>query len=131
VHGIEGEILFRERGTHCTGDTAILTAIGNDHDFSMVFSQQLQMLGKPGDMVLGISTSGKSANVIRAFKAAREMNLMCIGFTGRDGGRMAELCEHCFVVGSFSIPRIQEAHGTLLHLLWDSIHIVRGEEDVL
>jgi D-sedoheptulose 7-phosphate isomerase len=114
-----------------TADTAVLTAIGNDQDFSMVYSQQLQRLGQEGDMLLGISTSGKSANVVRGFRTARELGVMCIGFTGRDGGRMAELCDHCFVVPSFSIPRIQETHGTLLHILWDLIHLIRGEEDVL
>lgn len=114
-----------------TADTAVLTAIGNDQDFSMVYSQQLQMLAKTGDMLLGISTSGKSANILRALKTAREMNLLSIGFTGRDGGRMAELCDYCFVVPSFSIPRIQETHGTLLHIIWDLIHIIRREEDVL
>lgn len=112
-------------------DNAILTAIGNDQDFSMIFSQQLQLLGQPGDMVLGITTSGQSANVVRAFKTAREIGLLSIGFAGRDGGRVAELCDFCFVVPSFSIPRIQEIHGALLHILWDLVHIIRGEEDVL
>jgi len=112
-------------------DPALLTAIGNDQDFSVAFARQLKMLAKPGDMVLGLSTSGKSANVTRALQAAKEMNLLTIGFTGRDGGRMPELCKYCFTVPSFSIHRIQEAHGVLVHVLWDLIHVVRGEEDVL
>jgi D-sedoheptulose 7-phosphate isomerase len=111
--------------------SALLTAVANDADFSLAFTDQLRLLAKRGDLALGISTSGKSAGVVRALKAAREMGLLTIGFTGRDGGQMPASCDHCFVVPSFSIHRIQEAHGTLLHILWDLIHVVRGEEDVL
>jgi D-sedoheptulose 7-phosphate isomerase len=114
-----------------TTDTAVLTAIGNDQDFGMVYSQQLKMLGRRGDMALGVSTSGKSANINRALQMAREMGMMTIGFTGRDGGRMQAVCDHCFIVPSFSIPRIQEAHETLLHIIWDLVHVIRGEEDVI
>ena len=112
-------------------DTALLTAVGNDQDFSLAFAQQLKMLGRRGDIALGISTSGKSANVNRALLAAREMGLLTVGFSGRDGGRMPEVCDHCFTVPSFSIHRIQETHETLLHVLWDLIHVIRGEEDVI
>jgi len=114
-----------------TTDVAVMTAIGNDQDFALIFSQQLEMMGKPGDMALGVSTSGKSANINRAMQMAREMGLMTIGFTGRDGGRMPPLCDFCFIVPSFSIPRIQETHETLLHIIWDLIHVIRGEEDVI
>lgn len=112
-------------------DTALLTAVGNDQDFALAFVQQLRMLGKRGDMALGISTSGKSANINRALQAAREMGMLTVGFSGRDGGRMPEHCDHCFTVPSFSIHRIQETHETLLHVLWDLIHVIRGEEDVI
>jgi len=114
-----------------TTDMAILTAIGNDQDFSFIYSQQLKMLARPGDMALGVSTSGKSANINRALQAAREMGMTTIGFSGRDGGRMTPLCDFCFIVPSFSIPRIQETHETLLHILWDLVHVIRGEEDVI
>jgi D-sedoheptulose 7-phosphate isomerase len=57
--------------------------------------------------------------------------MMTIGFTGRDGGRMPGVCDHCFIVPSFSIPRIQETHETLLHIMWDLIHVIRGAEDVI
>jgi D-sedoheptulose 7-phosphate isomerase len=114
-----------------TTDTALLTAVGNDQDFSMAFVQQLRMLAKKGDMALGISTSGKSANINRALAAAREIGMLTVGFSGRDGGRMPEVCDHCFTVASFSIHRIQETHETLLHILWDLIHVIRGEEDVI
>jgi D-sedoheptulose 7-phosphate isomerase len=112
-------------------DTALLTAIGNDADFSMAFVDQLRLLGRPRDVVLGFSTSGQSANVNRALQAAREAQMVTVGFSGRDGGRMPEWCDFSFVVPSFSIHRIQEAHGTLLHILWDVVHLVRGEEDLL
>jgi D-sedoheptulose 7-phosphate isomerase len=114
-----------------TTDTAILTAVGNDQDFALAFVQQLKMLGRKGDIALGISTSGKSANINRALQAAREMGLLTVGFSGRDGGRMPEVCDYCFTVPSFSIHRIQETHETLLHVLWDLIHVIRGQEDVI
>ena len=112
-------------------DTAMLTAVGNDQDFSLAFTQQLHMLGAPGDIALGISTSGKSANVNRALQVARAAGLFTVGFSGRDGGRMPEICDYCFTVPSFAIHRIQETHETLLHVMWDLIHVIRGEEDVI
>ena len=112
-------------------DAALLTAIGNDRDFSLAFSSQLEILGRAGDIALGLSTSGKSRNVVRALKRARELGMITVGIGGRDGGTLPEVSDHCFVVPSFSIHRIQEAHGLLMHLLWDAIHLVRGEEDVL
>jgi D-sedoheptulose 7-phosphate isomerase len=112
-------------------ESALLTAMANDADYSLAFAKELRMLARRGDIVLAISTSGKSAGVARALKAAREMGLLTVGFTGRDGGDLPAACDHCFVVPSFSIHRIQEAHGTLLHVLWDLVHLLRGEEDVL
>jgi D-sedoheptulose 7-phosphate isomerase len=114
-----------------TTDTALLTAVGNDQDFAMAFLEQLRMLARRGDIALGISTSGKSANVNRALQAARGLGLTTVGFAGRDGGRMTEFCDWCFTVPSYSIHRIQESHVTLLHVLWDLIHVIRGEEDVI
>lgn len=112
-------------------DVALLTAVGNDTDFSRVFAAQVELLGHPVDALLGISTSGASANVNRALAAARKKGLLTIGFSGRDGGQMPELCELCFVVPSWSIHRIQETHTTLLHLMWDQLHVALGEDDVL
>jgi D-sedoheptulose 7-phosphate isomerase len=114
-----------------TADTALLTAVGNDADFSQVFAQQIDLLARPEDAALGISTSGASANVNRALRRARERGLLTIGFAGRDGGAMADLCQFCFVVPTWSIHRIQETHTLLLHLLWDQLHVARGEPDVL
>ena len=112
-------------------EPALLTAVSNDADFTVAFSRQLRLLARRGDSALGISTSGKSAGVIRALKTARELGLLTVGLSGRDGGSMVDLCDHPFVVPSFSIHRIQETHATLLHVLWDLIHVARGEEDVL
>jgi D-sedoheptulose 7-phosphate isomerase len=113
------------------GDAPLITAVGNDQDFALVFARQLQLYARSGDIALAISTSGKSANVNRGLAAARELGMLTVGFSGRDGGRMRELCDHCFVVPSFSIHRIQETQATLLHVLWDLIHLIRGAEDVI
>ena len=112
-------------------DVATLTAIGNDTDFTLVFSEQLRLHGRPNDVALGISTSGQSANVARGLKQAREMGMLTVAFAGRDGGQLIDIAEYCFVVPSFSIHRIQEAHTLLLHLLWDQVHVALGEKDVL
>ena len=110
---------------------ALLTAVGNDGDFGRGLVDELALLARPGDAALGISTSGASANVNRALRRARELGLSTIGFAGRDGGSLPDVCDHCFVVPSWSIHRIQEAHTTLLHLLWDQVHVALGESDVL
>jgi D-sedoheptulose 7-phosphate isomerase len=114
-----------------TTDTATLTAIGNDRDFSTIFADQLRLLGRPEDIALGLSTSGQSANVARGLQAARELGMLTVAFSGRDGGRIAAIAEHCFTAPSFSIHRIQETHTILLHLLWDQVHVALGEDDVL
>lgn len=114
-----------------TTDGATLTALGNDIDFSRVFTQQLEMFAQPKDIALGFSTSGASANVNRALKRGKEMGLLTLGFAGRDGGRMADACEFCFVVPTWSIHRVQETHTLLLHLIWDQVHVALGEPDVI
>jgi len=114
----------------CT-DAAFLTAVGNDSDFSRVYVDRLETLLLPRDVVLGISTSGASANVNRALQLARRRGALTVGFAGRDGGAMVDVCDFCFVVPSWSIHRIQEAHTVLLHLLWDQLHVAMGEDDVL
>lgn len=114
-----------------TTDAALLTAIGNDSDFSRAFIEQLELFARPADIALGLSTSGASANVNRALRRARQLDLMTIGFAGRDGGAMVDVCETCFVVPSWSIHRVQEVHTMLLHLLWDQVHVALGEDDVL
>jgi D-sedoheptulose 7-phosphate isomerase len=112
-------------------DVALLTACGNDGDFGGVFAEQVELFVREPDAVLGISTSGASTNVVRALRRARELGACTIGLSGRDGGPLAEVCDHRFVVPSWSIHRIQEVHTVLLHLLWDQVHVALGEPDVL
>ena len=114
-----------------TADQALLTAISNDRDFAKVFADQLRVLARPGDMALAVSTSGKSPNLVQALETAREIGLLTVAFTGKDGGRLPDLAEYCFVVPSFSIHRIQETHVTLYHIVWDLVHVALGEDDVI
>jgi D-sedoheptulose 7-phosphate isomerase len=114
-----------------SADLASITAVGNDHGFAMTWAAALKVHARKGDLLLALSTSGQSANVLRALGAARELGVTTIGFTGGDGGRMPQICDHCVVVPSFAIHRIQEVHVALLHVLWDTIHVIRGEEDVV
>lgn len=100
-----------------TTDTSILTAIGNDYGYDYVFARQVEALGQEGDVLLAISTSGNSRNIVRAIEAAREKQMKVIGFTGQAGGQMADLCDLCFRVPSSETPRIQEGHEALGHLL--------------
>lgn len=112
-------------------DIATMTAISNDLDYSRIFVNQLRVLGRPGDMALAVSTSGKSPNLVYALETAREMQMLTIAWLGKDGGRLADIADHSFIVPSYSIHRIQEIHATLVHIAWDLIHIALGEEDVL
>ena len=97
-------------GIALTTDTSALTAIGNDYGYDRVFDRQVEALANKGDLLIGISTSGNSKNVINALKVAREMGCKTLGLTGRDGGAMNELCDINLVVPSNDTPRIQEMH---------------------
>lgn len=112
-------------------DSVLLTAISNDSDFSHTYAEQLRLFGGAGDVALGISTSGMSSNVNYGLQVAREMGMLTIGFSGKDGGRTKDVAEYCLTVPSFSIHRIQEVHTTLLHILWDMVHVLMGEEDII
>ncbi|MER3398616.1 MAG: phosphoheptose isomerase [Chloroflexota bacterium] len=107
-----------------TVDTSALTAIGNDFGFEEVFSRQVEALGQPGDVLVAISTSGRSPNVLRAVDAARALGLKTVGLVGRDGGQLAGLVDLALVVPSEDTARIQECHITLGHILCD---LVEGE----
>jgi len=109
----------------------VLTAISNDKDYAKIFVDQLALWAKPGDMALAISTTGQSPNLIYALQAGRKKGLLTIAFSGKDGGRLREAAEYCFTVPSFSVHRIQECQVTLLHIIWDLIHVALGEEDVI
>ncbi len=119
------------RATCLSSNSALLTALSNDIDFRKVYSRQIEQLTAKEDMALLISTSGMSANLVEALKVAKARGLLTIAFLGKDGGRMAGLADHEFIVSSFSIHRIQEVHVVLLHILWDCIHLALGEEDLL
>ena len=100
-----------------TTDSSVLTSIGNDFGYDLVFTKQVQALGRPGDVFVGISTSGNSANVIGALQAARKQSLFTIGLTGDGGGRMAPLCDILLAVGHPSTPLVQETHAAIGHML--------------
>lgn len=107
-----------------TTDSSALTAIGNDYGFEHVFSKQVRALGRPGDVLVGISTSGNSANVVEAVKAAHERDMSVLAFTGRDGGKMAGMLKENDILLNVPHPRtarIQENHLVLIHALCDSI----------
>ena len=100
-----------------TTDTSALTAIGNDYSFTQIFSKQVQALGRPGDVLIGISTSGKSANVNEALRIGLEKGLVTVGLGGADGGGMVAHCHHALIVPDRRTPLIQEIHVTIGHLL--------------
>jgi D-sedoheptulose 7-phosphate isomerase len=104
-----------------TNDIAVVTALSNDIGFDVVFARQIGAFGRPGDIAVGLSTSGHSANLVRAFDEAARRGLVTVGIAGYDGGKMAELdsIDHLFVVPSPSVHRIQEAQTTLYHALWE------------
>ncbi|MFY0518396.1 D-sedoheptulose 7-phosphate isomerase [Lysinibacillus sp. UGB7] len=100
-----------------TTDTSILTAIGNDYGYDRLFSRQIQANGVEGDMFIGISTSGNSANVIKALEECKNKNIITVGFTGESGGKMAALCDYCIKIPSNETPRIQESHILVGHII--------------
>jgi len=106
-----------------TTDTSILTSISNDYGYEAVFARQVEAIGKPGDVLVGISTSGNSRNVVSALEAARSHGLTTVAFTGEGGGRMASLADHLFAVASRDTARIQEAHILAGHMLCDWLEL--------
>jgi D-sedoheptulose 7-phosphate isomerase len=109
-----------------TTDSSTLTAAGNDLGFERVFARQIEALGKPGDVVIAISTSGKSPNVIAALRQAKTMGLVTAAFGGKRGGDLAALTDHLLVVPSDITARIQEMHITLGHMLCGALEIELG-----
>ena len=104
-----------------TTDTSILTAVGNDYGFDTVFARQVKALARPGDLVIGLSTSGNSANVLAAFAAAKEAGAKTIAFTGRSGGRMKDTADCTIAVPADVTARIQEMHIMIGHILCEWI----------
>lgn len=104
-----------------TADTAVLTAAGNDLGFAQIFARQIDALGQPGDIALGISTSGRSRNVLAGLAAARRKGMLTIGLCGASAGEMAGLCDHLLAVPSAVTARVQELHIVLGHMLCSAI----------
>jgi D-sedoheptulose 7-phosphate isomerase len=100
-----------------TTNTSILTAIGNDYGYEKVFSRQVQAIGEPGDILFGISTSGKSPNILAALSEARSAGMVCVGMTGNRGGSIVEACDYVLAVPSASTPKIQEGHIVIGHTI--------------
>jgi D-sedoheptulose 7-phosphate isomerase len=100
---------------HC--NTSYLTAVANDYSYELIYSRLIKGIGKPGDILVGLSTSGNSANILKAFETAREKGITTIGFTGEGGGKMKELSDYLIDIPSRNTPRIQEAHMLLGHII--------------
>lgn len=101
-----------------TTDTSVLTAVGNDYGFDQTFARQVRGLGRPGDVFIAISTSGRSPNVVAALKAARESGLITVGFAGTAAnGTMQPLCDHCLAAPSAETPQIQQIHIVAAHAI--------------
>lgn len=104
-----------------TSDTSVLTCVANDYAFDQIFARQVQGLGRSGDVLIALSTSGQSANVIQAAIQARQSGVFVLGLTGKGGGELKQYCDLCLVVESANTARIQEAHILLIHTLCELI----------
>ena len=102
-------------------DTSILTALGNDYGFEMIFRRQIEALAAPGDMVVGISTSGNSPNVQSALELARDTGCRTVALLGRDGGSIKDVCDLVLIVPCDDTPRVQEGHITIIHIVCDLV----------
>jgi D-sedoheptulose 7-phosphate isomerase len=114
-----------------TTDTSMLTAIGNDYGYDQIFRRQLEANGRQGDVFIGISTSGNSANVLAALQCARELGIVTVGLTGQGGAKMKAFSDYCIQVPSMSTPRIQESHIMLGHIICGSVEdtLFGGQEN--
>ena len=104
-----------------TTDSSIITCVGNDYSFDEIFSRQLEALGKPGDVLCVLSTSGSSPNILAVLEQAKKMGITTIGMGGKDGGKMKELLDIPLTVNSDDTPRIQEIHLTLIHAISEAV----------
>jgi D-sedoheptulose 7-phosphate isomerase len=100
---------------HC--NTSYLTAVANDYSYDVIYSRLIKGIGKPGDVLVGLSTSGNSKNIVSAFETAREKGMITIGFTGSTGGKLKALSDHLINIPSDDTPRIQESHITVGHII--------------
>ena len=113
-----------------TVDTSVLTAVGNDYGYEQVFERQVHGLGRPGDVFIGLSTSGRSPNVLRALRKAREMGMVSIGFCGARKTEMLELCDIALQAPSESTPFIQQIHITAAHIICGEVERVLFQEEM-
>ncbi len=104
-----------------TTDTSILTSLANDYSYDIVFARQVEAFGNKGDVLIGISTSGKSPNVMKAFEAAKKFGMTTLAFTGHDGGPMGKMADIAVIVPSKVTARIQESHITFFHALCEVV----------
>lgn len=113
-----------------TADVGMITAVGNDLTFEEIFKRQLIAKGRKGDVLIGLSTSGNSKNLLEGFAQAKEMGISNIALAGGNGGKMASSLDvdHCLVVESTSIHRVQEGHLVTYHILWDLVHTLLAEQ---
>lgn len=122
VAEIVGRFKMERRGLPAIAlstDTSILTAIGNDYGFDKVFSRQVEALAVSGDLVVGISTSGNSPNVLLALELARKQGCRTVGLLGKDGGSIKRVCDLALIVPTDDTPRVQEGHITIIHIVCD------------
>ena len=99
------------------GDSSHITCVGNDYGFSEIFARGVEAYAKPGDMVIGLSTSGNSANIIRAFEKAQEISCKTVALLGKNGGKLAGKCDYEFIIPGKTSDRIQELHMIILHIV--------------
>jgi len=104
---------------HC--NTSYLTAVANDYSYEVIYSRLLEGLAKPGDVLVGLSTSGNSGNIVKAFEKSKELKVVTVGFTGADGGKMKVLSDYLVNVPSTDTPRIQESHILLGHIICELV----------
>jgi D-sedoheptulose 7-phosphate isomerase len=104
---------------HC--NTSYLTAVANDYSYEIIYSRLIEGLAKPGDVLVGLSTSGNSGNIVKAFEKSKELKVVTIGFTGTDGGKMKELSDYLINVPSTDTPRIQESHILMGHIICELV----------
>ena len=100
---------------HC--NTSYITAVANDYSYEMIYSRMIKGIGNKGDVLVGLSTSGNSTNIVKAFETAKEKDMITIGFTGESGGKMKKLCDYLLNIPSTDTPRIQESHMLLGHII--------------
>ena len=113
-----------------TTDTSVITCIGNDYSFNDIFSKQVKAIGLEDDILMAISTSGNSPNVLSAANAAKDMGIYVVGLTGNDGGKLKDLADSCLVVNSTSTARIQESHILAGHIICKLVDYILFQKDI-